>query len=60
MITDLLDPFQNDLSQHLHGDAYPFGDTFFFYEDFQTSLPLILEEYQDIAIPGQLEVLSMK
>jgi hypothetical protein len=50
MITYLLDPFQNDLSQHLQGDAYPFGDTYFFYEDFQTFSPLILEEYQDIAI----------
>jgi hypothetical protein len=34
MITDLLDPFQNDLSQHLQSDAYPFEDAYFFYEDF--------------------------
>jgi hypothetical protein len=53
MIIDLLNPFENDLSQHLQGDAYPFGDAYFFYEDFQTSSPLILEEYQDIAIPGE-------
>jgi hypothetical protein len=60
MIIDLLDPFENDLSQHLQGDAYPFGDAYFFYENFQTSSPLILKEYQDIAISGQSEVHSTK
>jgi hypothetical protein len=34
MIIDFLDIFQNDLSQHLQGDSYPFGDTYFFYDDF--------------------------
>jgi hypothetical protein len=53
MITNFLDPFENDLSQHLQGDAYPFGNVCFFYEDFQTSSPLILEEYQDKSISGQ-------
>jgi hypothetical protein len=52
MIIDLIDPFENDLSQHLHGDAYAFGDAYFFYEDLQTSSPFILEEYQDISIQG--------
>jgi hypothetical protein len=60
MITDLPDPFENDLSQHLQGDAYHFGDEIFFYEYFQTSSPLILEEYQDIAIPRKSKVHSTK
>jgi hypothetical protein len=58
MITYLLDPLESNLSQHLQGDAYHFGDAYLFYEDFQTSSPLILDEYQDIAIPGQSEVHS--
>jgi hypothetical protein len=59
MIIDLLDPFENELSQHLQCYAYPFRDALFFYEDFHTS-PLILEEYQDISIPGKSKVHSMK
>jgi hypothetical protein len=69
IITGLFHPFEDDLSQHLQGgfqsslgscDAYPFGDAYLFYEYFHPSSPLILEEYQDRAIPGQSKVHSMK
>jgi hypothetical protein len=48
MITDLFDPFEDDLSQHFQGDfqlslrgcdAYPFKDAYLFYEDFQPFHP---------------------
>jgi hypothetical protein len=33
MITNLLNPLEINLSQHLQGDAHPFGDAYLFYED---------------------------
>jgi hypothetical protein len=60
MVTDLFRPFKDDLSQHTQGDlqssfgscdAYPFGDTYFFYENFQPPSPPDLDRYQYMAIP---------
>jgi hypothetical protein len=62
MVTDLFIPFEDDLSQHTQSDlqssfgscdAYPFGDTNFFYENFQPPSPPDLDGYQHVAIPDQ-------
>jgi hypothetical protein len=54
MVTYLFHPFEDDLSQHTQGDlqssfgscdAYPFGDTYLFYENFQPPSPPDLDGY---------------
>jgi hypothetical protein len=62
VIKNLFYPFQDDLLQHTQGDfqsshgscdAYPYGDTILFYENFHPHSSSNLDGHQDVAIPQQ-------
>jgi len=60
MVSDFFCPFKDDLPRHTQGDiqssfgscdAYPFEDTYFFYENFYPPSPPDLDGYQYMSIP---------
>jgi hypothetical protein len=65
MVTNLLHPFEDELSQHTQSDlqssfsTHPFEDADLFYEDLQP-LCSYFKEYQDMSISEHSEVHSSK